>query len=332
MKAMMFKKVGTPLQMMEVPTPVPGPDQLLIQVHACGICRTDLHIIDGELPNPKLPLILGHEIVGTIMAKGQNVNDFTLGDRVGIPWLASTCSQCKFCLEGKENLCADALYTGYTVDGGFAEFCLANPDYVFPIPDKFDDLQAAPLLCAGLIGFRSYRKIKQTKNIGFYGFGSSAHILIQIARQEGKNIYVFSRPGQKKPQDLAVKLGAVWIGDSTQLPPIPLDAAIIFAPAGELIPAALKAIDKGGSVICAGIHMSDIPAFPYHLLWGERSLASIANLTRLDGLEFMDMAKKTVIETTITSYPLEKANEALKDVREGRIAGTAVLDLRTTPS
>jgi propanol-preferring alcohol dehydrogenase len=325
MKAMVLEQPGSPLQLKEIPDPEPGHGQVLIKVHACGICRTDLHVVDGELTEPKLPLIPGHQIVGTVLETGLGVENISIGDRVGVPWLGGSCGKCEFCLSGRENLCDDAKYTGYQIDGGFAELTVANEGFVFPIPGGYRDVQAAPLLCAGLIGYRSYRFVGDAKKIGFYGFGSAAHILAQVAEYESREVYAFTRAGDTSAQEFAKKLGAVWAGGSDETPPEPLDAAIIFAPIGDLVPKALKAVKKGGKVVCAGIHMSDIPSFPYSILWGERSIQSVANLTRRDGEEFLAIAPKIPVRTKVTQYPLERVNEALDDLREGRFTGAAVI-------
>lgn len=315
---MVFEKVGKPLQLKEVPIPTPREGQALIKVHACAVCRTDLHIIDGELKEPKLPLILGHQIVGTIEGTGK---------RVGVPWLGGSCGMCPYCLEGQENLCDSTVLTGYNVDGGFAEYCVARKDFCFPIPEGFDDVQAAPLLCGGLIGFRTLRMAQDAKRLGFYGFGSAAHMLIQIARYQHQEVYAFTRKGDEKTQKFARSLGAVWAGGSDEKPPIPLDAALIFAPQGSLIPLALQAVRKGGSVICAGIHMSAIPSFSYDLLYGERILRSVTNLTRQDGRDLLSLAPKIPIHTKITTYPLASLNQALSDLRSGKLTGTAVISI-----
>lgn len=326
-RAMIFEKVGSPLKFVEIPIPKPMAGEVLIQVHACGICRTDLHIIDGELPHPKLPLILGHQIVGTVVELGDGVKTIQLGARVGVPWLGGTCGHCLYCLSQRENLCDNAIYTGYQKDGGFSDYCVANAEYTFPIPSSYTDLQAAPLLCAGLIGYRSLRMTGNAVRVGFYGFGAAAHILIQVAAYQGKEVFAFTRKGDVDSQNSAKSLGAVWAGDSDTLPSVPLDAAIIFAPVGSLVPQALKAVAKGGVVICAGIHMSDIPSFPYSLLWEERILRSVANLTREDGKEFLALSPKIPIKTNITTYPLDQLNQALNDLRTGKINGTGVIKL-----
>jgi propanol-preferring alcohol dehydrogenase len=325
MRAMMLEAQRSPLQLREVPIPEPGPGQVLVRVHACAVCRTDLHVIDGDLPDPKLPLIPGHEIVGTIAALGPGVDRFREGDRVGIPWLGWTCGTCRYCRSGRENLCDSARFTGYHIDGGYAEFTVADARYCFPIPEGYPDVQAAPLLCAGLIGYRSYRLAGDAKRIGFYGFGAAAHLLIQVAKHHGRTVYAFTRPGDTAGQEFARRLGAAWAGDSDTLPPEALDAAIIFAPAGSLVPQALRAVAKGGTVVCAGIHMSDIPSFPYAILWSERMVRSVANLTRADGEEFLALAPKIPITSEVTTYPLEYANEAVEAVRSGRVHGAAVL-------
>lgn len=328
MKAMIFKSAGQPLELKEVEIPAPGSDQVLVKVKACGVCRTDLHIVDGELAEPKIPLIPGHEIIGEIVKTGDQVEGFQPGDLVGIPWLGYTCGHCKYCLRNQENLCENALFTGYTMDGGYAEYTVAYEKYCFPLPDNFRDYSMAPLLCAGLIGFRSYQMIgDHACNIGFYGFGAAAHILIQIAIAQGKKIYAFTREGDTAAQQLALSLGAKWAGASTEAPPALLDAAIIFAPVGALVPESLRHVDKGGSVICGGIHMSDIPSFPYELLWQERNIQSVANLTRQDATGFLEAITDLDVHTTTRFYDLESANEALDDLREGRIQGAAVLKM-----
>lgn len=326
MRAMILKAAGEPLQEVDLPVPIPGPGQLLIRVHACGVCRTDLHIIDGELTQPKLPLIPGHQIVGTVVSQGAGVSGaLPPGTRVGVPWLGYTCNHCRYCLSDQENLCDFAQFTGYQRDGGYAEYTVADQRFCFPIPAGYGDLQAAPLLCAGLIGYRSLRMTGEAKKIGFYGFGAAAHIVIQTARYQGKQVFAFTRPGDIQGQQFATDLGAVWSGSSEQAPPELLDAAIIFAPVGALVPAALKAVRKGGVVVCAGIHMSDIPAFAYELLWGERVLRSVANLTRLDGTEFLALAPQVPIQTQVQAFPLADANRALALLRCGNIHGAAVL-------
>jgi propanol-preferring alcohol dehydrogenase len=325
MHAMILEKAGEPLRLVELPMPVPSADQVLLRVHACGVCRTDLHIVDGELTQPNLPLIIGHQIVGTVIQKGERVQRFGVGDRVGVPWLGQTCQHCRYCLSGRENLCDNAQFTGYQINGGYAEYTVADQNFCFPIPAGYPDLQAAPLLCAGLIGYRSYRMIGDAERVGFYGFGSAAHILIQVARYEGRQVYAFTRFGDTAGQEFAHALGAVWAGASEETPPAPLDAAIIFAPAGQLVPAALQAVAKGGVVVCAGIHMSDIPSFPYEWLWGERVLRSVANLTRQDGEEFLALAPRVPIQTEVRAFPLSAANEALSALRQGEVQGSVVI-------
>jgi propanol-preferring alcohol dehydrogenase len=309
-----------------LPVPVPSSTQVLIKVIACGVCRTDLHIVDGELESPKLPLVPGHEIVGEVVQVGKEVTKFKEGDMVGIPWLGYTCGKCRYCLKGQENLCENARFTGYTLDGGYTQYTVADNRYCFLLPPNYANAQYAPLLCAGLIGFRSYRMIgMDAGKIGIYGFGAAAHILIQVALFEGKKVYAFTRPGDHDAQQLALQLGAHWVGDSSQASPEPLDAAIIFAPAGTLVPKALQDTDKGGVVVCGGIHMSDIPSFPYKWLWNERKIQSVANLTRKDGEEFFKQVSKTTIHTQTKMYPLPQANEALSDLRNGKFQGAAVL-------
>lgn len=328
MKAMVLTAIKKPLEWMEVPKPVIGPDEVLIKISACGVCRTDLHIFDGELPHPNLPLILGHQIVGRIEAVGGKVNGVKIGSRVGVPWLSGACGHCEYCLQGKENLCEHAVYTGYQVNGGFAQYCTAKLHFIFPIPSSYPDIQAAPLLCAGLIGYRAYRMTLGAKKIGFFGFGSSAHILAQVVKYKGGDVYAFTRPEDIEKQEFAKRIGAVWAGSSEEISPTPLDAAIIFAPVGSLVIHALQNIKKGGVVICAGIHMSDIPSFPYSLLWEERMIRSVANLTRKDGEELFSIAPNIPILTTVTTYPLEEANEALEDLRKGQISGSAVITVK----
>ncbi len=325
MRAMVLEEIGKPLVLKEIPDPTPGPGQVLIKVHTCGVCRTDLHVVDGELTEPKLPLVAGHQIVGSVVEVGEGVSGFGKGDKVGVPWLGDSCGKCEFCLKGLENLCDNAKYTGYQIDGGFAEMTVASERFIFPIPAGYPDLQAAPLLCAGLIGYRSYRFTGDAKRLGLYGFGAAAHIMIQVAIYEGREVYAFTRPGDEDGQKFARGLGAVWAGGSDELPPELLDAAIIFAPVGPLVPAALRALRKGGIVVCAGIHMSDIPSFPYEILWSERSIKSVANLTRRDGEEFLALAPKVPVKTEATPYPLEETNVALDDLRHGRFHGAAVI-------
>jgi propanol-preferring alcohol dehydrogenase len=298
---------------------------VLLRVRACGVCRTDLHVVDGELPFLGRPVVPGHQIVGVIEARGPAAGDLAVGQRVGVPWLAWTCGACRFCASGRENLCEEARFTGYHVDGGFAEHAVADARYCFPIPDEYPDLQAAPLLCAGLIGYRSLAMTGDAGRLGLYGFGAAAHIVAQVARHQGRRVFAFTRPGDREARDFALSLGAEWAGDSGEAPPEPLDAAILFAPAGELVPAALRAVDRGGTVVCAGIHMSDIPSFPYRILWEERVVRSVANLTRSDGEEFLALAPKVPVRTEVESFPLSKANEALDRLRAGRIQGAAVL-------
>lgn len=327
MRAMVLEKIGHPLILKDIPCPHPNPDEVLIKVKTCGVCRTDLHIVDGELPHAKLPLILGHQVVGIVEKLGEGVSKHRIGDRVGIPWLGETCHVCEFCLSKRENLCDRAIFNGYSRNGGYAEYCIGHEDFVLALPKVYDDLHAAPLLCAGLIGYRAFRLAGPAKRMGFYGFGSASHILIQIANALGCEVYVFTRPGDEKTQSFAISLGAKWAGGSDQLPPRPLDAALIFAPIGALYPQALKAIKKGGKVISAGIHMSDIPSFPYSLLWEERSISSVANLTRQDGIDFMEIVEKFHIEVTVTPFLLENANQALSAIRNGTLEGSAVLKM-----
>src|SRR5438093_1829922 len=327
---MLFENAGEPLRQTELSMPMPGPDQVLIRVHACAVCRTDLHIVDGELAHPKLPLVPGHEVVGTIAQLGVGVTRFRVGDRVGVPWLGWTCGECAYCRNGQENLCDQAKFTGYTLDGGYAEFTVADQRFCFPIPDSYSDAEAAPLLCAGLIGYRSLVKAGNAKRLGIYGFGAAAHIIAQVARYQKREIYAFTRPGVKEAEKFAIELGSVWAGGSNELPPTKLDAAIIFAPVGDLVPLALKAVTKGGIVVCGGIHMSDIPSFPYEILWEERSICSVANLTRRDGEEFLALAPKVPVSTEVQTFPLEEANEALARLRSGKIRGAAVLTMNRT--
>ena len=325
MRAMVLIAPGEPLRLQQLPVPQPAAGQVLLKVSACGICRTDLHVVDGELTEPNLPLVPGHQIVGTIEGLGAGVTGLRPGQRVGVPWLGGSCGNCWFCNHQRENLCDHARYTGYQIPGGFAEYTVANADYCFELPSRYEDLQAAPLLCAGLIGYRAYRLVEDAASIGLYGFGAAAHILIQLAVYRGQSIYAFTREGDTQAQQFARDLGAAWAGDSLQAPPRALDGAIIFAPEGQLVPQALKAVRKGGRVVCAGIHMSDIPSFPYELLWGEREVCSVANLTRRDGIEFLPLAAEVPVQTTVHPYPLEQANEALDDLRHGRFNGAAVL-------
>ncbi|UCB46175.1 MAG: zinc-dependent alcohol dehydrogenase family protein [Spirochaetota bacterium] len=325
MRAMILTQQKTPLELKDIPIPSINSYQVLVKVRACAVCRTDLHVIDGDLLNPKLPLVPGHEIIGEVVKAGDRVKLLKLGDRVGIPWLGFTCGTCAYCRGGKENLCENALFTGYTLDGGYAEYVAADERYSFPIPEGYPDIQAAPLLCAGLIGFRSLRMTGKSKRIGMYGFGAAAHILIQIAHYKGMEVFAFTKPGDQKGQDFALGLGAKWAGDSLSAPPMPLGAAIIFAPVGDLVPLALQAVVPGGIVVCAGIHMSDIPSFPYKILWEERVLRSVANLNRRDGQEFFDIALKVPVRTEVMEYPLSDANKALSALREGTVNGAAVL-------
>jgi len=324
---MIFEAVGKPLMLRDWPKPRPGAREVLIRVTACAVCRTDLHVVDGELPDPKLPLIPGHEIVGTVEEFGSGVEHLRRGDRVGVPWLGWTCGECEFCRSGRENLCDRARFTGYTIDGGYAEFTVADARYCFPIPGEVEDTSCAPWLCAGLIGYRCLRKAGDVTRIGLYGFGAAAHIVTQVARFQGREVFAFTRSGDSTAQDFARRQGAVWAGGSDEKPPEKLDAAIIFAPIGSLVPAALKAVRKGGMVVCGGIHMSDIPSFPYCDLWEERTICSVANLTREDGREFMELAPKVPIRTETVPFPLEAANEALRRLRSGELSGAAVLQM-----
>jgi alcohol dehydrogenase, propanol-preferring len=325
MRAMILERQGEPLRPADIPGPRPGPLQLLIRVEACGICRTDLHVVDGDLKEPKLPLVPGHQIVGVVAGMGASVEGFRLGERVGVPWLGAACGECRYCRSEQENLCDRAAYTGYQLDGGFAEECVADARFCLRIPEGQEAVAVAPWLCAGLIGYRSLRMVGDGERLGFFGFGASAHILIQIARHQGRSVYAFTRAEDAQSQAFARELGAVWAGAAEEPAPVALDAAIIFAPAGELVPRALRSVRKGGVVVCAGIHMSDIPSFPYSVLWGERVLRSVANLTRKDGEEFLRVAAVVPIRTETTIYPLEQANQALGDLRAGRLQGAAVL-------
>jgi alcohol dehydrogenase, propanol-preferring len=325
---MLLDAPGRPLRDATVPDPRPGPGQVLLQVRACGVCRTDLHVADGELPHPKLPLVLGHEIVGTITERGPGAGRFEIGRRVGVPWLGWTCGECAYCRSGRENLCDRARFTGYQLDGGYAERAVADERFCFPIPDAYDDVQAAPLLCAGLIGYRALVAAGNGRRLGIFGFGAAAHLITQVARFQSRQVYAFTRPGDTAAQAFARSLGAVWAGGSDATPAEPLDAAIIFAPVGALVPVALRAVVKGGTVVCAGIHMSDIPGFPYELLWSERVVRSVANLTRQDGEAFLALAPRVPVRSEVNVFPLERANEALDALRHGRFAGAAVL----TPS
>ena len=325
MRAMVLEAPGSRLVLRERPVPVPGSGQVLLKVHACGVCRTDLHVVDDELPDIRYPIVPGHEIVGEVAATGEGVTDLSVGERLGVPWLGWTCGHCRFCTSGQENLCDEARFTGYQIDGGYADYTVADARYCFPLPGAFDDLHAAPLLCAGLIGHRAHRMAGEATTIGVYGFGAAAHIMAQVARHLDQRVFAFSRPGDTAAQDFALSLGAEWAGGSDQPAPEKLDAAVLFAPVGSLVPAALRAVRKGGTVVCAGIHMSDIPAFPYDILWGERVVRSVANLTRADGDEFLKLAAEVPVETTVEAVPLEQANDALDRLRDGRLTGAAVL-------
>ncbi len=325
MKAMVLERPGTPLVLTQRPEPRAEAGQLVLKVKACAVCRTDLHIIDGDLPWLGRPVIPGHEIIGEVIGLGPGVSTFSLGERVGVPWLGWTCGKCRYCTSGQENLCENARFTGYHIDGGFAEMTVADARFCFRISPDYDDLGAAPLLCAGLIGYRSLGMAQDAERLGIYGFGAAAHLISQVAVYQGRQVYAFTRPGDGQAQAFARNLGCVWAGNSTDRPPVELDAALIFAPVGALVPEALAAVGKGGTVVCGGIHMSDIPAFPYSLLWGERVLRSVANLTRQDATEFLAIAPQVPVRATATAYPLEAANEALADLREGRLTGAAVL-------
>jgi alcohol dehydrogenase, propanol-preferring len=325
MRCMVLDAARTPLRLASLPVPAPGPGQVLIRVHACAVCRTDLHVVDAELTEPRLPLIPGHEIVGTVATLGEGVERFAVGDRVGVPWLGWTCGECGFCRSGRENLCATARFTGYQIDGGYSEFTVADQRFCFAIPDSYSDIDAAPLLCAGLIGYRSLRMAGEAQRLGLYGFGAAAHIIAQVARWQGRQVFAFTSPGDIEAQAFARDLGAVWAGGSDQSAPDMLDAAIIFAPIGPLVPAALRSVERGGTVVCAGIHMSPIPSFPYDVLWGERVVRSVANLTRADGDEFLAIAPKVPVITRTLPYQLDQANQALDDLRAGRLQGAAVL-------
>jgi alcohol dehydrogenase, propanol-preferring len=318
---------GEPLREAELPAPEPGPGQVLVAVGACGVCRTDLHVVDGELPEPKLPLVPGHQIVGRVAAAGEGAARFAPGERVGVPWLGWTCGECRYCRSGRENLCARARFTGYQLDGGYAELAAADERFCFSVPEAYADVEAAPLLCAGLIGYRALRLAGDGERVGLYGFGASAHIVAQVARHEGRRVFAFTRAGDDAGREFARELGAEWAGDSLSSPPEELDAAIVFAPVGELVPAALAATARGGIVVCAGIHMSDIPSFPYELLWGERVLRSVANLTRRDGEELLELAPRVPIRTEVEVFPLGQANEALARLRAGSVRGAAVLEV-----
>jgi propanol-preferring alcohol dehydrogenase len=327
MKAMQLDAARQPLRLVELPIPTPGPGQVLIRVSVCAVCRTDLHIVSGELRDPKLPLVIGHMVVGRVQSLGEGAQRFAPGQRIGVPWLGYVDETCRFCRRGLENLCVNARFTGYQMDGGYAEFCVADERFCFPLPESYDDLHAAPLLCAGLIGYRALRLAGDAERVGLYGFGDSAHIIAQVARYQGRRVFAFTSPGDTKKQAFARSLGAEWAGDSLTPPPEPLDAALIFAPVGALVPAALKALDPGGVVVCAGIHMSDIPSFPYDLLWMERQIRSVANLTRQDGEEFLQIAPRVPVRTDVHPYPLAEANQALDDLAHGRFEGAAVLTI-----
>lgn len=327
MNAMVLTHPGRPLEARSVPVPALDAGRVLVEVSACAVCRTDLHVVDGELPDPKLPLIPGHEVVGRVSAVGSGCSKFSIGDRVGIPWLGWTCGECSFCSEGLENLCPYARFTGYTLDGGYAQFCVAEERFCFPIPESYSDASAAPLLCAGLIGYRSLVRAGNARVLGIYGFGAAAHIVAQVAAYQGRTVFAFTRPGDVKAQDFARSLGVQWAADSGVRPPAELDAAILFAPVGALVPMALEATRKGGVVVCGGIHMSDIPSFPYRLLWGERQIVSVANLTRKDAVDFLALAAKTPIRTHVQTFPLTEANAALEALRSGTLEGAAVLDI-----
>lgn len=330
MRAIVLEQTSEPLREEERPTPKAGQGQLLLRVSACGVCRTDLHLVDGELPDPKLPVIPGHQIVAIVEGRGPGADRFQLGDRVGVPWLGWTCGECRYCRSGRENLCERARFTGYTLDGGYAELVVADERYCFEIPKGFPDLQAAPLLCAGLIGYRALRLCGDAERIAFYGFGAAAHILCQVAVHQGRRVFAVTRPGDERGQALARELGCEWAGGSGEDPPEPLDAAIVFAPVGGLVPEALAALAPGGSVVCAGIHMSEIPAFPYELLWRERQVRSVANLTRADGEEFLALAPRVPVRTRVQAYPLSEADHALAELRDGRVDGAAVLAVADT--
>lgn len=325
MKAMVLERPGRPLRLVERPAPVAGAGQILVEVGACGVCRTDLHIVDGDLATSRLPVIPGHEIIGRVRALGHGVTGFAAGDRVGVPWLGSTCSTCWFCRHGQENLCDEPGFTGYQIDGGYADFCVADASYCFPVPPGLSDVEAAPLMCAGLIGYRVLRFACEAEALGIFGFGAAAHIVAQLARHRGQRVYAFTRPGDRQAQEFALSLGCVWAGTSHEMPPEKLDAAIIFAPVGAVVPQALKATRKGGTVVLGGIHMSDIPSMSYDILWGERVLRSVANLTRDDAREFLALAPTIPIRTTVVPMPLSQANEALARLRSGELTGAAVL-------
>src|SRR5690348_3401563 len=326
---MILERPRVPLEARDVPDPVPGPGQVLLRVRACAVCRTDLHVIDGDLHDPKLPLVLGHEIVGAVAARGANATRFEIGTRVGVPWLGWTCGECIYCRSNRENLCIRARFTGYQIDGGYAECCVADERFCFALPDSYDDVHAAPLLCAGLIGYRALRAAGDAAALGMYGFGAAAHLIAQVAESQGRRVFAFTRPGDTAAQEFARQLGAEWVGGSDQSPPVELDAAILFAPVGALVPAALRAVARGGTVVCAGIHMSDIPSFPYEILWGERVVRSVANLTRQDGEEFLALAPRVPVHTDVEPMPLDKANEAVRRLRAGEVHGAAVLTIES---
>jgi len=330
MRAMVLEKAGNPLALRECPVPQPAAGEVLLKVRACAVCRTDLHIVDGELPDTKFPLIIGHEIVGRVALAAAGATRFSVGDRVGVPWLGWTCGQCSYCLAGNENLCEQARFTGYTIDGGYAEFTVADERFCVPIPDGYSDVEAAPLLCAGLIGYRSLVRAGEGKRLGIFGFGGAAHIVAQVAVYQGRSVYAFTRPGDHRAQQFAKRLGASWAGGSDERPPEELDAAIIFAPVGALVPVALAVVRKGGTVVCGGIHMSDLPSFPYELLWGERTICSVANLTRKDAMEFMKIGPKVPVRTTTQLFALEQANDALDQLRGRNLEGAAVLAIEGT--
>lgn len=330
MRAMVLEKAGNPLLLRECPVPQPAAGEVLLKILACAVCRTDLHVVDGELPGPKIPLIIGHEIVGRVARPGIGATRFSVGDRVGVPWLGWTCGKCFYCLAGNENLCERARFTGYTIDGGYAEYTVADERFCVPLPEGYSDVEAAPLLCAGLIGYRSLARAGEGKRLGIYGFGGAAHIIAQVAIYQGRNVYAFTRPGDDRAKQFARRLGASWAGSSDERPPEELDAAIIFAPVGALVPVALAAVRKGGTVVCGGIHMTDVPSFPYELLWGERTVCSVANLTRKDAIEFMKIAPKVPVHTTTQLFALEQANDALDQLRRGMLEGAAVLAIGET--
>jgi propanol-preferring alcohol dehydrogenase len=328
MRAMLLDAQHEPLKLTEVPVPRPQMGQVLIRIHTCGVCRTDLHVLDGDLTEPKLPLILGHQIVGTVIHLGEGVERFQPGQRIGVPWLGYTDGTCRYCQRGQENLCEHPGFTGYTLDGGYAEYAVADQRYCFPLPEDYNDIEVAPLLCAGLIGYRTYRLAGEYKDrLGIYGFGAAGHIIAQVANYQGKKVYAFTRPGDTETQNFAIRLGAYWAGGSDQMPPDELDAALVFAPVGPLMVSALEAVAKGGVVVSGGIHMTDIPSFPYHLLWEERVIRSVANLTRQDGEEFLQIAPRVPVRTAVTPYKLEDANQALDDLRSGKLEGAAVLTI-----